>query len=235
MKIGVLTICLGKYNIFFDGLYNSFKKNFLPNHNKTFYVFNDSNIETNKDTISVPFKKMGWPYDTLNRFDMFLSIKEELLENDFLFFLNANMSCINLVGDEIIPKKENDFLVGVNHPGFYNKSNDYFPYERNKKSEFFIGQSIGSTYFQGCFNGGKSDEFIKMSEVLSSKIKIDLNNNIMPIWHDESALNWFFLNKKPLTLSPSYAYPETWDLPFDRMVLQLDKKRFGGHNFLRNN
>jgi hypothetical protein len=232
-KIGILTICLGKYDIFFDGLYNSFKNFFLPNHEKIFYVFNDSAIPEKYDVRSIQYQKMGWPFDSLKRFEMFLTIKDELLDNDFLFFLNANMLCNNYVYDEILPAIDNDFLVGVNHPGFYNQTNLKFPYERNPKSKFYIKEGEGKTYFQGCFNGGKSENFIGLSEILSEKINEDLTNNIMPIWHDESALNWFFNNKKPLILDPSYSYPENWNLPFDKKIIQIDKNKWGGHNFLR--
>jgi hypothetical protein len=73
-----------------------------------------------------------------------------------------------------------------------------------------------------------------MSKILETKIDIDLNNNIIPIWHDESALNWFFKDNKIHSLSPSYAYPESSIMPFQKKIVQLDKYKYGGHMYLRN-
>ena len=33
---------------------------------------------------------------------------------------------------------------------------------------------------------------------IANNISTQLNNNIMPVWHDESSLNWYYLNKSPL-------------------------------------
>jgi hypothetical protein len=64
-------------------------------------------------------------------------------------------------------------------------------------------------------------------------INNDLKNNIMPIWHDESALNWYFLNKTPLLVDCSYAYPESWEIPFKKKIIQRDKNKYGGYEYLR--
>ena len=40
-------------------------------------------------------------------------------------------------------------------------------------------------------------------------IEKDLQNNIIPTWHDETALNRYFLEHEPeIVLTPSYHYPE---------------------------
>ena len=161
------------------------------------------------------------------------SLENNKICEDFLFFLNANMIVNNKVSEEILPGQENNFLMGVNHPGFYNKPRELFTYERQPRSAFQIPTDRGRYYFQGCFNGGRSAEFLKMSMILDCLIDLDLSNGIMPIWHDESALNWYYLNRNPLVVNPSYAYPEGWNLPFDAKIIQRDKNKFGGYNFLR--
>lgn len=65
-------------------------------------------------------------------------------------------------------------------------------------------------------------------------IDIDFNNNIIAIWHDESHLNLYFTQHPPKVLDSSYIYPE--DKPIKGMtpiILMRDKKKYGGHDFLR--
>lgn len=233
MNIGVLIICTGKYNIFLKDLYKSSEKFFLKNHKKTYYVFTDGEIIENKNIKKIHQETLGWPNNTLKRFAMFNKISEQLINEDYLFFLNANMLFTDEVNEEIIPKEKNNFLMGVNHPGFFNTSKENFSYERRPESVFYIPLNKGEYYYQGCFNGGGSKEFLEMSKILDDMINIDLSNDIMPIWHDESALNWYYLDKSPLLVDSSYAYPEGWSIPFDKKIIQRNKTNYGGYDYLR--
>ena len=91
----------------------------------------------------------------------------------------------------------------------------------------------GKIYYQGCFNGGRSIEFMKMSNILANNIDKDLNNDIIPLWHDESQLNWYYKDLAPLTLPCNYIWPESWDSPIERIMIQRDKQAHGGHDYLR--
>ena len=63
-----------------------------------------------------------------------------------------------------------------------------------------------------------------MAKIITENIYQDLKNNIIAIWHDESHLNRFYIDNKPtLILSPSYCYPESWNLPYKKRLLALDK------------
>jgi len=234
MKIGILTICTGKYDVYFDALYKSLKDNFLTGYDKTFYVFTDSSkIQNNSDIKVIGQRKLGWPYDTMLRFHMFNKIEQELLKNDYLFFFNANMMSIKNIGEEIIPTKVNDYLMGAHHPGFYNGGINNFPYDRNINCSCYIPYDTGEFYVQGCFNGGRSKEFLEMSKILASNIDKDLNNSIIPLWHDESQINWYYKDKNPLVLSHKYIHPENFPFKGDELMVQLDKNRLGGHKKLR--
>jgi hypothetical protein len=164
---------------------------------------------------------------------MFNKIKDKLSEYDYIYFFNVNMLVTKEVGEEVLPNESNNYLMGVNHPGFYNKQKEEFPYERNSNSQCFIPLNEGNYYFQGCFNGGRSKEFLEMSEILQNKTDIDIKNGIIPIFHDESMLNWYYKDKNPLLLPSDYAYPEMWSIPFKRIIIQRDKQNYGGHEYLR--
>jgi len=191
-RIGILTIATGKYGIFVNQLYRSCEQFFLPEFEKDYYIFSDT-ISTNTERIKViPQRKLGWPFDTMYRFKFFNSVRGLLSSYDFLYFFNANMQCVSVINSEILPN-EDKTMVGVIHPGYYLSDVNLFPYERNVKSEFYIPYETGTNYYQGCFFGGYSVDFLNMSELLENKIETDLSNGITPIWHYESALNWYYL------------------------------------------
>lgn len=231
-SINIFTICTGKYVSFFEQFYNSCEDNFLVDYNKKYFVFTDGDLPERNNIVKINQSKLGWPYDTMMRFKMFNSV-ESLLDGQYVFFFNVNMCFLKKIGHEVLPTEKNDFLMGINHPGYYNKPLVKYPYERNQQSNFYIPFGHGKSYFQGCFNGGRKQEFMSMSNILEKLIDNDLSKGIIPIWHDETALNWYYDNRNPLMLDSSYAYPESWNIPFDRKVIQLDKTRLGGHEFLR--
>lgn len=237
MTIGVLYICTGKYTIFWESFYQSAEKYLLPGYEKHYFVFTDNESEI--DTHQNPFvhfvhqEKLGWPYDTLYRFKMFLKIENELTTMDYLFFFNANLVIQTpITAEELLPNEQEELTV-VQHPGFFSKSREEFTYDVQEKSKAYIAPEKGNIYIAGGLNGGKSSNYLQMIRTLSANIDIDHNKGIIALWHDESHINSYILDKEVKVLSPAYLYPENWDIPFEQKILILDKKRFGGHKFLR--
>lgn len=247
MKIAIITIATGRYDIFIPGLIESCQKNFLPTLEKKYFIFTDSdNIKSSGDVIRIEQKKLGWPFDTMLRFHMFNTIKESLREFDYVFFMNSNLKITSTVGSFILETPEECGIIVTLHPGFYLQNKNKYPLERNPHSSFYIPQGKERYYFQGCFNGGKTQEFLEMSEILASLIDVDIENNIIPLWHDESALNWYLIEKNPRILDPTFSYPEFFSndpqrdnhypiiIKFgDPKIIQLDKDNFGGKEQLR--
>jgi histo-blood group ABO system transferase len=138
------------------------------------------------------------------------------------------MNFVGEVGTEIIGDR-----VGTIHPGFYHKTRlSNVALEKRPQSLAYIPPNTIENYFAGGFNGGSTQEFINMSKQISKNINLDLqNHNIIAEWHDESHMNKYFHENKPtVKLSPSYCYPESWSLPFEKKLLALDKN----HNQIRN-
>jgi hypothetical protein len=233
MNIAVFTISLGKYNIFFKELYESVNSKFLPDHNKTFFIFTDTEFENKSNLVQIPQKKLGWPFDTMNRFHFMCQIKETLLEYDYVFFFNINMKVIKEINDEILPSEDNGYLMGCTHPWFSDVDINLFPYERNAESNCYIPFDEGKIYYQGCFNGGRTKEFLEMAEILKNNTDSDIENGIIPIWHDESMLNWYYHDKNPLTLPYTYIYPESLKLKGEPIMIQRDKSKYMDYEKLR--
>ena len=234
MKIGILYICTGKYTVFWDGFYVSAEKYLLPDYEKHYFVFTDGEINCYDNPLvhTLYQEKLGWPFDTLYRFHIFLKAEQLLKEMDYLYFFNSNLIFKQIVGKEILPDKKQEVVVTL-HPGFYNKKRVKFTYEENKKSTAYISAKEGKYYIAGGLNGGSVDVFLDMAKTLKDNIDADYRNGIVARWHDESHINHYIIDKDIKILSPAYLYPEGKILPFEARILILDKNLFGGHDFLR--
>ncbi len=235
--IGILYICTGKYKIFWKDFYESIERFFLVDYSKTYFIFTDDfsyfeNFKNRSNFIITYEKQREWPYPTLLRFETFKQRSQDLKSMDYLFFFNANMLCVSDIAPEILPN-DSQKLVVVLHPGFYDSNHEAFTYDRNSQSTAYIPTGEGKYYFMGGLNGGKSKDYLEMIHTLSKNINIDLKNGIIALWHDESHLNHYMLDKAPKILTPSYGYPQGLHLPFEKKIVIRDKNKYGGHDFLR--
>jgi histo-blood group ABO system transferase len=223
-KVGLCIVATGRYDHFIAPLVDSARKYFCPNQDVTYFVFTDGTIPQAPDIVRIEQKRLGWPYDTMMRFEIYAANEQPLKKMDYLFACDADMLFVDTVGDEILSK-----FVGTQHPGFVNKRGSY---ETNPKSLAYVPENKGKIYFAGGFWGGFSTKFLKVCNELNRRIHVDLSNNIIPVWHDESHLNRYCIDHPPTkVLSPSYCYPENWSLPYHRRLLALDKN----HSEMRKN
>jgi len=240
MKVAILYIATGRYITFFKSLYESCEKYFLKNHEKTYFVFTDNDnfdYSDKENVIKVEQKHLGWPYDTLMRYDMFLKIEDKLKEYDFCYYINANCEVKKPIGEEIFPTEEQGLMATIWADHYYEAPDDH-PYCRNEKSSAYIPFGEGEYYFMGGFNGGRINDFIKMSKEISLMTKEDIENDAIPEFHDQSMINKYLLNKNILVMNPNYCYPSRWKIkPFcDDIKNEIIKKhhyKYGGHAYLR--
>lgn len=235
MKIGILYICTGKYDVFWHGFYESAEKYLLPDTEKHYFVFTDSTQIQSTDKIHKVYQeRLGWPKDTLMRFHLFLNIEEDLKEMDYLFFFNANYTFIKTIDkNEILPTENDHFLTGQIHPVAYHKKRKDFDYETNQQSTAFINKNAGTYYFAGGLIGGSTSAFLQMCHQLKNNIDKDFESDIVAKWHDESHINKYFAEIEPKKLHPGYCYPQGWYLPFEQKTVLLNKSKLGGHAYLR--
>lgn len=242
MKVAVLYICTGKYNVFWKEFYLTSEKNFLPNSEKSYFVFTDDNNLFGKENPKVqviPHKFMGWPYDTLMRFEVFWQVKEELQKFDYVFFFNANMIFAQKINENDFLKLDNPEinLIMIQHPGAYNKKAKYVPYCRDKKSTAYIPYHRGKKYVMGALNGGKAKYYLDLIETLHCNTRTDLDKNVIATVHDESHLNRYVLDRQDVWIhTPEYCNAETYpDLPFDKKIVMLDKSKYFDVDKLKGN
>ena len=186
---------------------------------QSFYLLTDRTSDVVEEWITVcPVRHERFPYISLRRYEHFMNIADELSGSSYIFYIDADMQFIN-VGDEILSDR-----VVVAHPAFYDKPSEKCSFDHNVLSKAFVPYDYQGPYFQNCFQGGVSGEFLSMSQCLSSRIQHDLENNQMALWHDESHMNWYMAEHPPsLILDPGYAYPWWKDVPFEQKIKSLAK------------
>lgn len=218
MKIGILVIFTGRYKLFFDDFYKTVMKNFLPNNEKVFFCFTDTEEDLTKKypgVVQIKKERLGFPGDTLYRYKFFNQHKQTILKHnpDYLFYLDVDMRVVDLVSDKILPKNKKT-LTCVFHPGFYNQKKRAKPMEDRKISNFYVPEKKRIVYFAGGFQGGLTEEYLTIIKGIAKKIDEDKkNHNIIPKFHDESAWNHYIINnvKKFNVVNPEYCYPEMSD------------------------
>ena len=225
-KVAVLYICTGKYSRFFEGFYQSARKHFLVGIAQTdFFVFTDNiNLSTHPDVYIIERKCQGFPADTLFRFEMFLSIKDQLSTYDYLYFINSNAELLTDVGTEIFPN--NSELTAIRWPKQKPCNLSFFyPYERNRKSTAYVAPyNSPYVYYMGGFYGGTQKAFLNMTEELTDAIRKDVANGIVACRNDESYLNKY-LHKHPCKELPiGYCCPEEWLTNKDVSKIQFRNK-----------
>lgn len=214
----MLVIATNKYIRFVEPLWASAKKHFMRGHELSMFVFTDR-PEVPAGTTRIEQEHMPWPDPTLKRYHIFSKNEAHLASMDYLFYSDADMRFVDAVGDEALGD-----LVATIHPGFYNKPRHDWSYERRPESAAYMAPHEGVHYFAGGFNGGRTANFLKMASTIKQRVDEDASKGLVAVWHDESHLNKYLSQNPPtIALSPSYCYPESWNIPFTRRLLALDK------------
>lgn len=227
MRIGLLTIATGeKYYKFILPLLESAYKYFLPNHDRSFFLFSDCKTQFGGNIIQTKVQPKGYPNETLLRYHTFLEHEELFRDIDYLFYSDVDMLFCDYVGKEVIGD-----LVATLHPGYTDRRGTY---ESNPKSTAYMDGVSGEYYFCGGFNGGKTKNYLNMAKTIRERIDVDSKNGIVAVWHDESHLNKYLSEVTPTKiLTPSYCYPEppqdktyavtVWRRTYEPKLLALNK------------
>lgn len=232
MKIGILYIAIGRYDFFWKSFYESSEQYFMQGYPciREYFVFTDATSlfgeEENEHIHRIYQADMGWPDNTMKRFHLFLTIREQFKDIDYLFFFNANMEFVAPVGMDILPDEKENGLVGVLH-GWCNDCYRFdYPYERRPKSTAYIPYWKGKHYFQGSLIGGTTKAFLQLCEVCDCWLEKDRMKDIIPIWHDESIVNRYFIDNPPKVLDYRYNYYEIRPLPIEKKILYKNKTKY---------
>lgn len=241
-SIAILYFCTGTYDRYRSGFYESSEKYFFSDQNieKHYYVRTDSKKLLSQQLPNVTFiyqESLWWPNQTLYRFRIFLWQEQALQQYDYIVFFNANFQFKNKVSmEEFLPSWKQHYMALL-HFSYFNRQSNTFPYERNINSKAYIPYNSWKYYYLWALNGGKSSYYIALCKQCDERIRQDESKNISIIWHDESILNKYFLNRSDIkNLNISYWYPEAWWFPqFPVKIISRSKEIFiWSKNKLRN-
>jgi hypothetical protein len=240
-SVGILYLCTGLYETFFDQFYQSFEKKFLPGTVKTYFVFSDSGrlqkkYRNHKHITFISIEHQGWPLGTLLRNRYFFQNFQLFQGLDYLFFCNANLICNEVVFLNELGLVNGHDMCGVQHPFFFQKPPTELIVEKKVRCHaYFSAEEIPllTNYFQGCFYGGTRGAFRQLVNTIYQWTEEDLTSNLMPIWFDESYLNRYFFIHRPYPLHPGFAYPGNATIPFPVKIINIDKQKVAGQYFKR--
>ena len=230
--LAVLYICTGAYVAFWRDFYPNFKANFLPDCDRTFFVFTDADhiaYEDAPDVRRIPQQALPWPYSTMQRFDAFLGQEAALAKFDYLFFANANLHCTRVISAaELLPDPAaGQTLTAVCHLPYYGRAPMFHPYDRSGKSRASIPYNCGQYYVAGGLNGGTAAAFLALCRELKARTDEDLQHGVIARFHDESQLNRLVAEAPQYfrILPPDYCTPEETPTGHEA-ILVLQKSRF---------
>ena len=211
MKCAIIFIGTNRYIGFFEGYKSAIDLHFLPDHEKTFFVFTDQpkhELLSHNNVVVTEIEHEPWPYVTLHRFKYMMMVEDSLKNFDYVFFVDADLWPCNTITDMHLLNHEKS-LIGVQHPGFFGRTGT-FETNTSSRANIFDGYYNLSHYRQGCFWGGKALAVLEMVRELNERVDLDLEDNVVAIWHDESHLNKYMLenNHDVFTLHPGFAQPQ---------------------------
>ena len=217
MKVAITFIATNKYLDFLPKYYENIEKYFLPNSEKTIFAFTDGELNDTPDNLNVYHQEhLEWPYITLKRFEIINKAREEIDKHDWLVFIDADaLPVVEITEEEFFTDNP---LFGVHHPchflGMEPHTQAPGAYDQNPDSEAYVDTSKGlpEVYYQGCFWGGKVPNVCAMIDELEARVNRDLEKNVVALWHDESQINKYFLERLDMvhTYGPEYAFPEVF-------------------------
>lgn len=193
--LGIYYIATGAYNTGFEGFLKKINT-FYPQFRKTIILLSDELSEYDNKIINgckIEFHRIcGYPWPIVTLFKM-QYILEHKGDYDYCCYCNADVEF-----NENFNKYENIDLTRFT-ASKHNWMNDNFQslplHLDNPNSTSYIGDHVYD-YANGCFFIGNAETFYRMCEDVINMMNVDIKNNIIPKWHDETYLNkWCFVNK----------------------------------------
>lgn len=219
LRIGALVIATGRYRSLIARLVESVEKNFLPQYERTIFLFTDADQVPRPGVQVIRISNRPWPGMALQRYGIFRDHADTFDGMDYLYYLDADMRVTGYVGNEILSD-----LTAVIHPSFEDSKREAFTYEDNSESNAYIPPCEGSHYFCGGVQGGRRRDYLAAACNMAEKIDDDLKRGIVAKWHDESHWNRYLIDHPPTKiLTPSYCHPEGYKMRFPEKITALDK------------
>lgn len=222
-KIGILVTATWRFIDFVPQLLEGIKNNFLTTCEKQIFLFTDHRSYF-PDTTTIIIDHEKFPDITLNRYERYNNFSHLYDDLDFLFHLDADMSVVAPVTEDILKDTDTKPIIAITHPLFYSGGGSW---EMRRGSTAFTPAALRKIYFCGGFQGGTAAAYLEACKILSERINTDKANGIMAEWHDESHWNRYCADHSDelTVLDAGYCYPQEKEIPFEKRVVALHKDK----------
>lgn len=215
MKIGIVYLATGAYNKFWDDFYRTCEQYFCVDSEKGYELFTDSpssiGYASSANVHVRRIEDLGWIVNTSYKSEYIGSIRKELEEYDYVFYINSNfLFAAPIYAEEVLPDASNDYLTALSFDHYLQVDIKNYPYDRQPDCLAYIPIGQGKRYFQGGFYGGRTKEMLLLSDWCREAIAQDFGKKIVARFHDESYINRYLLDKNPKVLNDEYALQHIW-------------------------
>jgi histo-blood group ABO system transferase len=215
-RVALVVIATGRYDEFVPALVAGATAHVLGL--ERIFVMSDASPNREEMVTWLPLGHIPWPYPTLLRYRAMTGYRDILEQSDVLLYVDVDMRFQRSV--DLPPMKG---TLAVQHPGCIAMPPNELPYERRVNSTSCITLGEGSSYFAGGVQGGDAGAYLKACATMAHWIHVDLENGVIPLWHDESAWNRYCIVHPPEVVLPdAYCSPE-YVGQTDAFIVALDK------------
>lgn len=97
-------------------------------------------------------------------------------------------------------------LVGVWHWYHWRDQRPKLAFEvEQNESAAYVAPDEGNVYYSAAFYGGRRQNVTELWEFMTDAAYADISQDIIPVYHDESYMNRYFIDHPPdVVLTPSY-------------------------------
>lgn len=217
--VGLCIFATKRYAMFLEGVVATARKYWKTTCPLSIVTFTDVLPPAWLSDVRIPTQHKQWPYVTLYRYRVLAEATDYLRHFQYLFMCDADMEFTGRIGDEVLGE-----LVATIHSGHAGKPKDRLPFLRNRKSKANIPTGLGTTYYAGGFQGGKTDSFLSACKEMADAITADEQIGYIADWHDESHWNAFLARNPPdVTLPFTYCWGDVSNVGPDVKLLALHK------------
>lgn len=205
MKVAFLLVATGRYKEFVAPLYDGLQHVF-PDTQRRVVVCTDAPGFQGTPTFPIHcfyIPRKGFPYDTLFRYHYFLDAHALWADADVVVYMDVDMKVMRPLLWADLPhhvyqpvwpphrhvRQGSGALLAVCHPGFVrNAQRPFGSPETRPQSRACLTQQV-VPYVCGGVQGGTTEAFATACRVMRQRIDDDMQDGIMPVWHDESVWN----------------------------------------------
>lgn len=229
IKLAITWIGIGNYNFMFEKFYESFKKHFCVECDRTFFVFTDNPEICNGKDDCIPYKitnpctDRGWI--RFRKFKYLMMAEEKYIDYDYVCYMNGNMLCQQDISFSEITTF-NTLYTAINHP----KNNPLKAGIRrlHPSTNASFTPTVDIRYKQSGWILANSLEFLRMCNTIEGWRQLDKANGTDKYisMHDEAYYNKYMYLHKDEVLSLEakiYLCPITWPISGDAKMVQLKK------------